>query len=60
MANNMQKGPSRAEIARLRKEINAVTAATFKKYGYQMMLVGPPGPRPPPKLELKVLNLTGR
>ena len=57
---NEPKGPTKAELAKLRKELNAATAGIFKKYGYQAMLVGPPGPRPPPKLEAKVLNLFAR
>jgi hypothetical protein len=57
---NETKGPSRAELAKLRRDLNAATAGIFKKYGYRAMLVGPPGPRPPPKLEARVLNLFAR
>jgi hypothetical protein len=55
-----QDGPSDAEIEKLRKAINEVTAEFFSTYGdiYQFMLVGPQGPRPPPKLEFNILNLS--
>jgi hypothetical protein len=53
-----KNAPSKKEVKKLRKEINAVTKTFFARYGYDVMMVGPPGPRPPPKLELKVLNLS--
>jgi hypothetical protein len=60
MAKSKKKKPSKAEIDKLRKEVNAVTKAFFKAYGgeggYNYLLVGP-GPIPPPKMEIDILNL---
>jgi hypothetical protein len=53
-----KKEPSKKEVKKLRKEINAVTKTFFARYGYDYLMVGPPGPRPPPKLELSILNLS--
>lgn len=52
-------GPTPAELQKLRKDIDAVTAGFFKEYGdiYDYMMVCPPGPLPPPKLEERILNL---
>lgn len=60
MASTSKKGPSKAEIARLKKAVQKATKAFFAQYGdqYDFMLVGPPGPRPPPKLEFNTLNLS--
>jgi hypothetical protein len=49
---------SKKEVKKLRKEINAVTKAFLARYDYDFLMVGPPGPRPPPKLEISVLNLS--
>lgn len=55
-----KKKPSKAEIDALRKKVNAVTKEFFSEYGgdggYNYLLVGP-GPIPPPKLEIDILNL---
>jgi hypothetical protein len=60
MAKSKKKKPSKAEIDKLRKQVNAVTKEFFKEYGgdggYNYLLVGP-GPIPPPKLEIDILNL---
>jgi len=53
-----KKSPSKKEVKKLRKEINAVTKAFLARYDYDFLMVGPPGPRPPPKLEISVLNLS--
>jgi hypothetical protein len=55
-----KKGPSKAEIEKLRKAVNEVTKAFFSAYGdqYDFMLVSAPGPRPPPKMEFNTLNLS--
>ncbi|HEU4592801.1 MAG TPA: hypothetical protein VFS13_17975 [Steroidobacteraceae bacterium] len=60
MASKQSKGPSKAEIEKLRKAVTRLTAGFFAAYGdqYQFMLVGPPGPRPPPKSEFNILNLS--
>lgn len=60
MQTTKNEGPSDAEIEKLRKAIGEVTAEFFSEYGgqYQFLLVGPEGPRPPPKLELNILNLS--
>ena len=60
MAAKKGKKPSKAEIAKLKKELQAVTKEFFSAYGasYDFIMMGPPGPRPPPKLELKILNLS--
>jgi hypothetical protein len=52
-------GPTPAEIEKLRKDLANATAGFFAAYGdiYDYMLVCPPGPIPPPKLEARVLNL---
>jgi hypothetical protein len=55
-----KKKPTKAEIDKLRKAVNAVTKEFFSEYGgdggYNYLLVGP-GPIPPPKLEIDILNL---
>jgi hypothetical protein len=55
-----KKKPSKAEIDELRKKVNALTKDFFSEYGgeggYNYLLVGP-GPIPPPKLEIDILNL---
>ncbi|HLA72942.1 MAG TPA: hypothetical protein VK624_15660 [Steroidobacteraceae bacterium] len=60
MSTSKKKKPTKAEIAKLRKAVNAVTKEFFKSYGgkggYNYLLVGP-GPIPPPKLEIDILNL---
>jgi hypothetical protein len=60
MAKSKKKKPTKAEIKKLRKAVNAVTKEFFKSYGgdggYNYLLVGP-GPIPPPKLEIDILNL---
>jgi hypothetical protein len=55
-ANN---GPTPEELAQLRKALDKATAGFWAAYGdvYDYMLVCPPGPIPPPKLEATVLNL---
>lgn len=60
METKQTKGPSDAEIEQLRKAIGEVTADFYAAYGdqFQFILVGPEGPRPPPKLELRILNLS--
>lgn len=60
MATAQNEGPSDAELDKLRKAVNEVTAEFFSAYGdmYQFMLVGPQGPRPPPKKEFNILNLS--
>ena len=60
MAIEPTKGPSDEEIEKLRKAVIEVTAEFFSAYGdqYQFMLVSAPGPRPPPKLEFNILNLS--
>ena len=64
MAKSKKKKPSKAEVAKLRKEVNAITKAFFEKHGgdggINFLLVGPPGPRPPPKLELDILDLSAK
>jgi hypothetical protein len=52
-----KNSPSKKEVKKLRKEINAVTKAFFGRYGFDALMVGPPGPRPPPKYEMRILNL---
>ncbi|HTU64946.1 MAG TPA: hypothetical protein VMF52_03260 [Steroidobacteraceae bacterium] len=54
------KSPTKAEIAKLRKELNAVTEKFFANYGgtYDFVMMGPPGPRPPPKIDWNILNLS--
>jgi hypothetical protein len=60
MAKSKKKKPTKAEIDKLRKDVNKLTAKFFDKYGgkggYNYLLVGP-GPIPPPKLEIDILNL---
>ena len=60
MAKSKKKKPSKKEIDKLRKKVNAVTKEFFEAYGgdggYNYLLVGP-GPIPPPKLEIDILNL---
>ena len=55
-----KKKPSKKEIDQLRKKVNAVTKEFFEAYGgeggYNYLLVGP-GPIPPPKMEIDILNL---
>lgn len=60
MAAKKSKKPSRLELAKLRKALNAVTREFWASYGndYDFMMVGPPGPRPPPKMEFNVLNMS--
>jgi len=60
METKRQTGPSDAEIEKLRKAVNEVTAEFFSAYGdiYDFMLVSAPGPRPPPKKEFTTLNLS--
>ena len=60
MASKQKKVPSKAEIAKLKRSVQRVTAGFFRQYGdqYDFMLVGPPGPRPPPKMEFNTLNLS--
>jgi len=60
METRQSNGPSDAELEKLRKAVNEVTADFFSAYGdrYQFLLVGPEGPRPPPKLEFNILNLS--
>jgi hypothetical protein len=60
MAAKKSKKPSKGEIARLRKALDAVTREFWASYGrsYDFMMVGPPGPRPPPKMEFHILNLS--
>jgi hypothetical protein len=60
MAAKKGKKPSTAEIAKLKKELQAVTKEFFSAHGdsIDFIMMGPPGPRPPPKLEWKVLNLS--
>lgn len=60
METKQTKGPSDAEIEQLRKALTQVTADFFAAYGekFGFILVGPEGPRPPPKLELNILNLS--
>jgi hypothetical protein len=60
MASKQTKGPSKAEIEKLRKAVERVTAGFFAAYGdqYDFMLVSAPGPRPPPKMEFNILNLS--
>jgi hypothetical protein len=52
-------GPTKEELEKLRREIDKVTAGFFEEYGdiYDYMLVCPPGPIPPPKVEESILNL---
>ena len=63
MAKSKKKKPSKAEIDALRKKVNAVTKEFFAEYGgdggYNYLLVGP-GPIPPPKLEIDILNLASK
>ena len=60
MVKSKKKKPSKKEIDKLRKQVNAVTREFFETYGgdggYNYLLVGP-GPIPPPKLEIDILNL---
>jgi len=73
MAAKKSKKPSESEIDKLRNVLNAATKEFFARYGkkYDFVLVGPPGtakkstrmvgppgPRPPPKLEVSILNLS--
>jgi len=60
MAKKKSKKPSRADIAKLRKVLNAASKEFFDEFGgdFDFLLVGPPGPRPPPKLEISILNLS--
>ena len=60
MAAKKAKKPSKAELAKLRKALNEVTREFWSSYGgsYDIMMMGPPGPRPPPRLEIKVINLS--
>jgi len=52
--------PSKSETDKLRKELNAVAREFWANYGsnYDFVLLGPPGPRPPPKKEIDILNLS--
>jgi hypothetical protein len=54
------KKPSKAEFEKLRKELEAVTKAFWANYGkeFDFLMVGPPGPRPPPKMEFTILNMS--
>jgi hypothetical protein len=60
MATKKSKKPSKAEVEKLRKAIAAVTREFWSSYGssYDFLMVGPPGPRPPPKKEITFLNLS--
>jgi hypothetical protein len=54
------KKPSKSEIDKLRKELNAVAREFWAGNGskFDFILLGPPGPRPPPKKEIDILNLS--
>ena len=60
MSKSKKKKPTTSEIKKLRRAVNAVTKEFFETYGgkggYNYLLVGP-GPIPPPKLEIDILNL---
>ncbi len=62
MAPSKKKKPTKTEIKKLRKAVNAVTKEFFAAYGgdggYNYLLVGPPGPKPPPKREIEIFNLS--
>ena len=60
MAAKKSKKPSKSEIEKLRKALNAASKEFFASHGNQFdfLMVGPPGPRPPPKLEISILNLS--
>ena len=56
------KDPVKAKAARPGKARMAVMAAEAGggegEGGIDFLLIGPPGPRPPPKLEIEILNLS--
>ena len=54
------KKPSKPEMDKLRKELNAVAREFWANYGsrFDFLMLGPPGPRPPPKREIDILNLS--
>ncbi len=60
MARKKSRKPSKTEIAKLRKALNAASKEFFDEFGndFDFLMVGPPGPRPPPKLEISILNLS--
>ena len=60
MATRKSKRPSKGEIAKLRKALNDVAKEFWASYGnsFDFLMMGPPGPRPPPKKVITVLNLS--
>ena len=55
------KDPVKAKAAKSGKGRMALMAADTSEGGeggIDFLLIGPPGPRPPPKLEIEILNLS--
>jgi hypothetical protein len=52
--------PTQAQIAELREALNTAAKEFWAAHGdnYDFVMLGPPGPRPPPKMDLKFLNLS--
>ena len=54
------KAGKRKKSGKVRKTLMAMDASAGGdgEGGIDFLLIGPPGPRPPPKLEIEILNLS--